>query len=50
MKDKIYELTLNQIDALEPFLKEYYGYTEELLLLDIIDTYMREVENPKLLQ
>ena len=48
MKDKIYELTLNQIDALEPFLKEYYGYTEELLLLDIIDTYMREVENPKL--
>lgn len=40
MKDKIYELTLNQIDALESFLKEYYGYTEELLLLDIIDTYM----------
>ena len=47
MKDKIYELTLNQIDALVPFLKEYYGYTEELLLLDIIDTYTREVADPK---
>jgi len=47
MKDNIYKLTLNQIDALVPFLKEYYGYTEELLLLDIIDTYTREVADPK---
>ncbi len=50
MKDNIYKLTLNQIDALEPFLKEYYGYTEELLLLDIMDTYMCKVKNPKLIR
>lgn len=50
MKDNIYKITLNNVDIYEPLLKKYYGYTEDLFYLDIVETYNREVLDPRIIK